>query len=148
MLVHSLCRVAASSVDIIRRSFQEQRVEARADYWLAAINVLISSRTGKSKFSGAEKFPASLFPKPTRHILDMIDLERRGEYVLADVKSATWFFECWLNRVWPNDVRFIGFLVKWRSVSFYSVKYSSVKSTFPFSVSIHFFQAQNSTKLK
>jgi hypothetical protein len=25
---------------------------------------------------------------------DLIDFERRGEYVLADVKSATWFFEC------------------------------------------------------
>jgi hypothetical protein len=24
----------------------------------------------------------------------MVDFERRGEYVLADVKSATWFFEC------------------------------------------------------
>jgi hypothetical protein len=27
------------------------------------------------------------------NILDLIDFERRGEYVLADVKSATWFFE-------------------------------------------------------
>jgi hypothetical protein len=27
-------------------------------------------------------------------ILDLIDFERRGEYVLADVKFATWFFEC------------------------------------------------------
>jgi hypothetical protein len=26
--------------------------------------------------------------------LELIDFERRGEYVLADVKSATWFFEC------------------------------------------------------
>jgi hypothetical protein len=26
--------------------------------------------------------------------MDLIDFERRGEYVLADVKSATWFFEC------------------------------------------------------
>jgi hypothetical protein len=28
------------------------------------------------------------------NIMDLIDFERRGEYVLADVKSATWFFEC------------------------------------------------------
>jgi hypothetical protein len=28
------------------------------------------------------------------NILGLIDFERRGEYVLADVKSATWFFEC------------------------------------------------------
>jgi hypothetical protein len=28
------------------------------------------------------------------NILDLIDFERREEYVLADVKSATWFFEC------------------------------------------------------
>jgi hypothetical protein len=28
------------------------------------------------------------------NILDLVDLERRGEYVLADVKSATWIFEC------------------------------------------------------
>jgi hypothetical protein len=27
------------------------------------------------------------------NIMDLIDFERRGEYVLADVKSATWFFE-------------------------------------------------------
>jgi hypothetical protein len=26
--------------------------------------------------------------------MDLIDFEKRGEYVLADVKSATWFFEC------------------------------------------------------
>jgi hypothetical protein len=26
--------------------------------------------------------------------MDLIDFERRGEYFLADVKSATWFFEC------------------------------------------------------
>jgi hypothetical protein len=28
------------------------------------------------------------------NIMDLIDFERRGEYVLADVKSATWFIEC------------------------------------------------------
>jgi hypothetical protein len=28
------------------------------------------------------------------NILDLADFERRGEYVLADLKSATWFFEC------------------------------------------------------
>jgi hypothetical protein len=27
------------------------------------------------------------------NILDLVDFERRGEYFLADVKSATWFFE-------------------------------------------------------
>jgi hypothetical protein len=27
------------------------------------------------------------------NIMDLIDFERRGEYVLADVKSATWFFD-------------------------------------------------------
>jgi hypothetical protein len=27
------------------------------------------------------------------NILDLIDFERRGEYVLSDVKSTTWFFE-------------------------------------------------------
>jgi hypothetical protein len=27
------------------------------------------------------------------NIMDLIDFERRGEYVLADVKSATWIFE-------------------------------------------------------
>jgi hypothetical protein len=26
--------------------------------------------------------------------LDLVDFERRGEYVLAAVKSPTWFFEC------------------------------------------------------
>jgi hypothetical protein len=25
--------------------------------------------------------------------MDLIDFERRGKYVLADVKSATWFFD-------------------------------------------------------
>jgi hypothetical protein len=25
------------------------------------------------------------------NILDLVDFERRGEYVLADVKSVTWF---------------------------------------------------------
>jgi hypothetical protein len=27
------------------------------------------------------------------NIMDLIDFKRRGEYVLADVKSATWFFD-------------------------------------------------------
>jgi hypothetical protein len=30
------------------------------------------------------------------NIMDLLDFERRGEYVLADVKSATWFFE-WIQ---------------------------------------------------
>jgi hypothetical protein len=40
-------------------------------------------------------------------ILDLIDFERRGEYVLADVKSATWFFECF------NRVNFPDALARW-----------------------------------
>jgi hypothetical protein len=27
------------------------------------------------------------------NFMDLIDFERLGEYVLADVKSATWFFD-------------------------------------------------------
>jgi hypothetical protein len=34
------------------------------------------------------------------NILDLVDFEKRGEYVLADVKSATWFFEC----IYPEDI--------------------------------------------
>jgi hypothetical protein len=29
-----------------------------------------------------------------KNILDLVDFEKRGEYILADVKSAAWFFEC------------------------------------------------------
>jgi hypothetical protein len=33
--------------------------------------------------------------------LDLVDFERRGEYVLADAKSATWFFEC-MRKLWEK----------------------------------------------
>jgi hypothetical protein len=62
---------------------------------LAAINVLISSRTGKSKFSGAEKFPASLFPKPIA-LLTSFE-EKREERRQSTVFLKNFFHFCFLE---------------------------------------------------